>query len=239
MRIQLPSPVRVASWLVRDTLRQALASGICWLLLAVSTLSILVCLSVSVVGDVALVPPGEQPDFLPRNAPEAKDKALIKQSGVTVVNGDLRLAFGALRIPLARDARTAVHLLELILAGGVADTLGLLLTLIWTAGFLPSFLDGRSVSVLLAKPPPRWCLLLGKYLGVLAFVLMQAVIFVGGTWLAIGLKTRVWDMGYLLAVPLLLLHFAIFFSASLVLAVCTRSTVVSVFGSIAFWIMCW
>ena len=41
---------------------------------------------------------------------------------------------------------SAVHLLELILAGGVADTLGLLLTLVWTAGFLPGFLDGRSVS---------------------------------------------------------------------------------------------
>ena len=32
------------------------------------------------------------------------------------------------------------------------------------------FLDGRSVSVLLAKPAPRWLLLAGKYLGVLAFV---------------------------------------------------------------------
>jgi hypothetical protein len=238
-RINLPPALRVVGWLVRDTFRQALASGICWLLLSVSLISIMVCLSISVVGDVTLVRPDEQPDFLPRNAPEAKDKQLIKQSGVTVVDGDLRLAFGALKIPLARDARSAVHLLELILAGGVADTLGLLLTLVWTAGFLPGFLDGRSVSVLLAKPTPRWCLLLGKYVGVLAFVLMNAVIFVGGTWLAIGLKTGIWDLAYWLSVPLLLLHFAIFFSGSLILAVCTRSTVVSVFGSIAFWILCW
>jgi len=48
-----------------------------------------------------------------------------------------------------------------------------------------------------------------------------------------------WDANYLLSVPLLLLHFAIFFSVSLLLAVCTRSTVVSVFGSIAFWGICW
>jgi ABC-type transport system involved in multi-copper enzyme maturation permease subunit len=142
-------------------------------------------------------------------------------------------------VPLGRDARSAVHFLELILAGGVADTLGLLLALVWTAGFLPSFLDPRSVSVLLAKPTPRWCLLIGKYVGVLTFVGVQATIFVGGTWLAIGSKTGIWDGSYLLSVPLLLLHFSIFFGFSLLLAVCTRSTVSCVFGSIAFWAICW
>jgi hypothetical protein len=62
-------------------------------------------------------------------------------------------------VPLARDAKTAACHLELLLAGGVADTLGLLLTLVWTAGFLPQFLDRRHISVLLTKPAPRWCLL--------------------------------------------------------------------------------
>jgi len=151
----------------------------------------------------------------------------------------LTMGFGAIRIPLGRDARHAVHFLQLLLAGGVADTLGLLLTLIWTAGFLPGFLDGRSVSVLLAKPAPRWMLLAGKYVGVLAFVLFHATLFVGGTWLAIGLRTGIWDALYLYAIPLLLLHFAVFFSVSLLLAVCTRSTVVCVFGSILFWCIAW
>lgn len=82
-------------------------------------------------------------------------------------------------------------------------------------------------------------LLAGKYVGVLAFVLFHATLFVGGTWLAIGLRTHVWDASYLYAIPLLLLHFAVFFSVSLLLAVCTRSTVVSVFGSILFWCMAW
>ena len=80
---------------------------------------------------------------------------------------------------------------------------------------------------------------MGKYIGVLAFVLAQASYFVVGTWLALALRTGIWDANYLLSVPLLLLHFAIFFSFSLLLAVCTRSTVVSVFGSIAFWGICW
>ena len=238
--MRLPEYFSTFGWLVRDTFKQSLATRIFWILLGISVLCIVVCASVTITGDQTLAAPGENPDFLPRLDPEAKETHKIKESGVTAVaGGEVSFAFGAVQVPLARDARSAVHFLQLLLAGGVADTMGLLLTLVWTAGFLPGFLDPRSVSVLLAKPAPRWCLLLGKYVGVLAFVLLHAVIFVGGTWLALGLRTGVWDTSYLWSVPLLLLHFAIFFSFSLLLAVCTRSTVVCVFGSIAFWALCW
>ena len=126
-----------------------------------------------------------------------------------------------------------------MLAGGVADTLGLLLTLIWTAGFLPSFLEGRNISVLLAKPAPRWVLLLGKYLGVLAFVLFQAVIFVGGTWLAIGMRTGFWDLSYLLADSAVAVAV---FDLLRILGAAGRvdaQPVVCVFGSIVFWCVAW
>ena len=104
--------------------------------------------------------------------------------GVWLFSGnELTLAFGIIRVPLARDAKR-VHSLEFALANGVADTLGVLFALVWTAGFLPRFLDPQAISVLLAKPTPRWCLLLGKYFGVLAFVLVQATLFVLGTWVA-------------------------------------------------------
>ena len=218
---ELPSAKRsqwktAVYWLVRDTFRQSLAYGIFWILLGVSVLAIGVCASAGVQGSVRLKAPDEKnPDFLPRGDKDAKDPAKLKQSGVVVVGGDLTLAFGAIRIPLARDDQSAVHFLELVLAGGVADTLGLLLALVWTAGFLPGFLDGRNISVLLAKPAPRWMLLFGKYIGVLTFVFCHATLFVGGTWLAIGLRTHIWDPTYLWCIPLLLLHFAVFFSVSL------------------------
>jgi ABC-type transport system involved in multi-copper enzyme maturation permease subunit len=226
--------------LVRDTFRQSLASGLCWLLLGLSTICILVCFSAGVSGHRSLTLPGEHNgNFLPRFDREAHDAQKLKQSGTIVADGTLSLAFGAIRIPVARDAREAVHFVQLVLSVGVADTLGLLLTLVWTAGFLPGFLDRRAITVLLAKSIPREMLLMGKYIGVLAFVLAQASYFVVGTWLALALRTGIWDANYLLSVPLLLLHFAIFFSFSLLLAVCTRSTVVSVFGSIAFCGICW
>jgi hypothetical protein len=225
--------------LVADTFRQAASNGISWLMLTVTCACILFCLSVGVVGDTQLRRPGEQPDFLSRGAAGTESGERLEKSGVDVVSGDLTLGFGAIHIQLGRDRVHAVRFLQLILAGGVADAAGILLVLIWTSGFLPTFLEPHAASVLLAKPLPRWVLLLGKYLGVIAFVAMQAVIFVGGTWFALGIKTGVWDSLYFLTVPMLLLHFSIFFSVSVFIAVCTRSTVACVFGSTAFWILCW
>ncbi len=210
--------------LIKDTFRQSMASGICWLLLGVSVICILGCLSVS--GARSLPAPGG-------------NQAANAQSGVVLHDGSLSMGFGAIRVAVARDVRASVQFFEMILAAGVAGTLGLLLTLIWTAGFLPGFLAPQAMAVLLAKPVPRWGLLAGKYLGVLSFVLVHAVLFVGGTWLALALRTGVWDATYLLSIPLLLLQFAVFFGFSLLLAVCFRSTVVCVFGSIAFWGICW
>ena len=195
--MRIPASWTAVAWLAPDTFRQAFASGIGWLLLALSGVCIVVCLSVSVSAPARLGPAGENPDFLPRFDRDAHDGQKVRQSGVAVADGSLRLAFGAIRVPIARNVAGAVHFLQLILAAGVADTLGLLLALVWTAGFLPSFLDSRAIAVLLAKPISREALLLGKYLGVLAFVFVQAAFFVGGTWLALAVRTGVWDAVYL------------------------------------------
>jgi ABC-type transport system involved in multi-copper enzyme maturation permease subunit len=195
-------------WLVRDTFRQALASGVFWLMLGVSAVCAGLCLTATLPADEA-------------------------------AGGHLELAFGALQLPLTQGRAHAVHTLQVHLAGWVADTAGLLLALLWTAGFLPSFLEADAVAVLLAKPVPRWSLLAGKFAGVLAFVAFQASAFLGATWLALGARTGLWGTAYFLCLPLLLLHFAVFFSFSAMLAVATRSTVACVFGSVLFWVVCW
>ncbi len=195
-------------WLVRDTFRQALASGVFWLVLGVTAASAALCLT-------ATFPAGDAP------------------------GGNLDLAFGTWQVPLAHGRGHAVRVVEVHLAGWVADAAGLLLALLWTAGFLPSFLEANAVAVLLAKPVPRWGLLAGKCLGVLAFVAFQGAVFLAATWLALGARTGVWDAAYFLCLPVLLLHFAVFFSFSALLAVATRSTVACVFGSVAFWAVCW
>jgi hypothetical protein len=234
----LPLP-RTAVWMLRDTWRQSLASGIFWILLAGTLICLGLCASMRIENAASLSFGEEAPDFLPANDPDARDPEKLRTSGVSVVRGQTTLLWGAIRIPLARDARATVHHVQLVLALGVADTLGLLLALIWTAGFLPSFFDPRSASVLLCKPPSRTRLLLYKYASVVAVVGLHAVVLVGGTWLLLGVKTGVWDRAYLWAIPLLVLQFAVFFAFSALLASSTRSTVVCVLGTVMFWAVCW
>jgi ABC-type transport system involved in multi-copper enzyme maturation permease subunit len=241
--------------LIRDTFRQARASGISWIMLALTAICVLVCLSVSVTGGLLLHDEGEPDYFLPPHSslaattppPVNREPALARSAsreealrdGVKTISGRMTLAFGAVSFQVSRDRRGAVQFLELILAGGIAGTLGLLLTLVWTAGFVPSFLEPAAASVLLAKPVRRSQLLLGKYLGVLVFVTFQAVLFVVLTWLALGMRTRVWDTAYFWCIPLLLIQFAIFYSFSVLMAVIARGTAACVLGAVLFWLLAW
>jgi ABC-type transport system involved in multi-copper enzyme maturation permease subunit len=217
-------------WLIRDTFRQALASQIFWIMLALSALSILVCLSVNVVGDQPPAAPGEPSFFLPGQDPAANRQA-AQRTGVDIVSGEMTFAFGAFRVELFRSREAAVHFLHVILGKWVAGTVGLLLALVWTASFVPSFLEPTAATVLLAKPVPRWCLVIGKYVGVLVFVAFQMAIFIGGTWAALGLRTGVWTPNYLLSLPFLLLQFMIIYGFSVLVGVYTRSTIASITGS--------
>jgi hypothetical protein len=223
--------------LIRDTFRQASASGISWMMLAVTAICFLLCLSVNVSGEAPLYAEDEPSFFQPRKG--WQDPAFAKHEGVETISGQMTLAFGAVSIPLGRERRDSVHFLEVLLAGGVAGTLGVLLALVWSAGFVPTFLEPHHAAVLFAKPVARWQLLIGKYFGVLAFVGFQVTLFISLTWLALGVRTGVWDTSYWWCVPLLLLQFAIFYSFSVLLAVLTRSTVACVFGSLLFWLLAW
>jgi ABC-type transport system involved in multi-copper enzyme maturation permease subunit len=257
--------------LIRDTFRQAWASGICWIMLVGTTICTLLCFSVTVSGDAQLHAEDEPGLFLPPPSPSALIPSVIavlgnsgpletltvtgvsqeswfslqanparaRREGIETVSGRMTLAFGAISVALGRERADAVHFLELVLAAGIGGTLGLLLALVWTAGFAPAFLESSAASVLLAKPVGRWQLLLGKYLGVLIFVGVQVTLFVGLTWLALGVRTQVWDVAYWWCVPLLLVQVAVFYSFSLLLAVVTRSTVACVFGSVLFWFLAW
>ncbi|MFO0809447.1 MAG: ABC transporter permease subunit [Gemmataceae bacterium] len=163
----------------------------------------------------------------------------IAPGEVDVPTGELSILFGAIRAPLKRTRVEAVRMVEVYLAAGIADTFGVLLALLWTAGFLPAFLDPAAASVLLAKPIPRWALLGGKFAGILAVVMLCAAAYLAATYVALGIVTRVWDGRYLVALPILIVHFFAFFSLSAVLAVWTRSAVLAGLGTVLTWLGCW
>jgi hypothetical protein len=256
-------------WLIRDTFRQALAAGIFWLMLGVSAVTVIACLSVEVVeatpgadgeSGTGSMPPAQR-DGAARSVAAFVAGVAARTQGAGPVpspvcstdylqvcaalqqepppRGQLRLLGGLVSIDIREDRARAVHTLQLQLAGWIADAGGLLLALVWTAGFLPTFLDASAVAVLLVKPLPRWLFVTGKSLGVFVFVAFQAAVFVVGTWLALGCRTGVWDLAYLLCIPVLLTHFGVFFSFSAMLATATRSTAACVFGSVVFWGLCW
>jgi ABC-type transport system involved in multi-copper enzyme maturation permease subunit len=231
----LPVAIRTARWMVRDTFRQSLASRLFWVLLGVTALCTLFCLGIRV--DT----PGERPrhpDEIPDRLPRGADPKAAAE-GIPESGGTMTLGFGLFSLEVPKFKADAVRFLQLWMAGILADTAGVLLALLWTAGFLPTFLEPQSATVLLAKPAPRWALLAGKYAGVVLFVALHATLFVGGTWLATGVSTGVWDPSYWLAVPLLVVNFAVFYAFSAFLAVCTRSTVAAAFGTLLFWLLCW
>ncbi len=241
--MNLSNALLATGWLIRLTIRQSFASKLFWAMLTLSTVCIFFCLGVRVKdGERLPMADGDVKQGLPATDPVVKELGLdaVKASGVDVTGGDeLSLGFGAFSITTSRGREDSVRFLQVWLAGLVAGTAGIFLAIIWTAGFLPSFLDPTQATVLIAKPVPRWSLLLGQVIGVLTFVGIQTTFFVVGTWLALGIATGVWDARYLLAIPILLLHFAVFYSFSAMLAVWTRSTVVCVFGTLLFWVLCW
>jgi ABC-type transport system involved in multi-copper enzyme maturation permease subunit len=227
--MDLPSVVYVLRCLIRDTFRQSLASRTFWLILLLSGLCILFCLSVRIEGATAWTPPGEIELYGADRQPF---------TGLNRGEGHLSLAFGAIRLRLFRDGAAEIVFLQTMLAKWGASAVGMLLVLLGTSGFLPEFLQPQSATVLLAKPVPRWLLLAGKVLGVLAFVTFQTMLYIGGTWLALGLRTGFWPAAYLLSIPLLVLEFAILYALSALLAVWTRSTVICLVGTLLFWGVC-
>lgn len=124
------------------------------------------------------------------------------------------------------------------LGGLGALSVGILLTLTFTAGFLPAFLDPSTALILFAKPVPRYQMFLGKLIGVFAFVTFHATLYVLATWIALGASTGRWPVAYLSALPMLLLNFLCFFSFSALLAAMTRNMTACVIGSLLFWFLC-
>jgi ABC-type transport system involved in multi-copper enzyme maturation permease subunit len=227
--MKLPESLFVIWCMVRDTFRQSLASRTFWLTVALIGLCILLCLSVRLVGFTATTPAGEIERVTPSGAPFI---------GQTNQRGYMEVAFGLIRVDMPRDAADMTSYLHELLALYLGGVIGMLLIVLWTSGFLPEFLDPRSAALLLAKPVPRWALLLGKYVGVVCFVILQICFFVLGTWAALGIRSGYWHPAYLLTIPSLVLEFAILYSFSTLLAVWTRSTVICLFGTLLLWGSC-
>ena len=150
--------------------------------------------------------------------------------GTWSIESDLFTVGGAIRTDLI-----ASIIVEWI-ADVVLGSVGIFLALIATAGFFPAMMERGGIEVLLSKPFPRWKLVLGKYIGSLTFMAVQAAIFVALTFLVAGFRWNVWLPRYFLVISLMIVMFSYLFSVSTLVAVYTRSTVTVILITMFAWI---
>ena len=198
-------------------------------MLTVSLVCVLLCLSIRVNGSSSLKPPGSTELV-------GLDDKPLDQPGARL--GRMSLGFGLLKLNLFRDIPSEVHFLQVLLAKWVAGAIGTLLALDLDRRIL-----ARGFATRGGKRHARQAgLAQGFFIREISWrarVYDLPLRYLHRRHLAgAGARTGVWNAGYLLALPILIAHFTVIYSASVLLAVCTRNTIVSAFGSIVFWGIC-
>ncbi|MBP7949915.1 MAG: ABC transporter permease subunit [Verrucomicrobiales bacterium] len=133
--------------------------------------------------------------------------------------------------------------LLLTLLWGLIDwwlmTFAVVLAMFPASTIFPDTMQAGTVDLLLSKPVGRLKLFLGKYLGSLLFVAMQALIVAGGVFLTlyVRLHEAYWSVFY--SVGLTVLIFSFVYCVNVFFGVVTRSSVAAVLWSVLFWFVLW
>jgi ABC-type transport system involved in multi-copper enzyme maturation permease subunit len=106
--------------------------------------------------------------------------------------------------------------------------LGIMLSVFATAGLVPSMLEKGLIDLLLSKPVSRPVLFLSRYLGALLVAAANLVYLVGGLGLILGIKTGIWNPGFLLSGLAMALYFACLLGFVALCGVLFRSSTVAI-----------
>ena len=140
-----------------------------------------------------------------------------------------------------RGSPAAVGLMAAIVSNFLIATyigwLGTVACLAATAGIFPNFMQSGGIDVVLSKPIRRMWVFLGKYVGSLGFVLVQAVYFVLLSFLILRWQVGQWLWGYLWTIPLLVALFSFLYCVCVLMAMLTRSGLASLLVTLLFWMM--
>ncbi len=194
--------------LIVDSFRESLDRKIFWVLAGISVLVALAMLSVG-----------------------------IEEHGMSFMFGMWEVETGRYS-PLSGLGRANVAgLLVYILMSFFLGWIGVILMVIATADVFPRVMEHGAVDVLISKPLSRPMLFMYKYAASMVFVLIQATLFVGLTFLVCGLRWGVWLPGYLLSIPLLVLLFSYVYCVTVLVGVKTGSTIASILISLGAWML--
>jgi len=102
--------------------------------------------------------------------------------------------------------------------------IGILMSVFSSASFIPVMLEKGNIDLLLSKPISREQLLIGKYLGGIAVVLINIALLIIGVWLVFSIKFSVWNFGFLLTIFTITFTFAILYSIIVLFGILTKSS---------------
>lgn len=114
---------------------------------------------------------------------------------------------------------------------------GTLLAIFASSGLIPSVLEPGRIALLLSKPITRPVLIGGRYLGNVLVVALNHTYLVGAIWIIIGLKTHMWELRFLLAIPVCLFMFSVLLCVVTFIGVVTESAALSVMMTVALMVI--
>ncbi|HEV3137935.1 MAG TPA: ABC transporter permease, partial [Pirellulales bacterium] len=133
----------------------------------------------------------------------------------------------------------AMNQLLVVALSTLLGVAGVFVAVLVTASMIPQTFEAGSADLLLSKPVFRSWLFLAKFVGGCAFIAINAAYFIGGLWLIMGLRFGLWNERLLVAIPLYLFLFAIYYSVSAFAGIVWRNAIVSVVLAVVFWFVCW
>ena len=143
-------------------------------------------------------------------------------------------------LPLDRD-RFVTIVNQLVLPTIISWLLGFVLIflgIVVTAPIVPGMLQPGSLHLLLSKPISRTGLLLSKFVGGCAFVLLCVTQLVIGLYLILGLRLDVWNPRLLWCIPASVFLFSVFYAVSVAAGLLFRSEVLSIGITCCFGAVC-
>ncbi|MBV9155487.1 MAG: ABC transporter permease [Acidobacteriaceae bacterium] len=115
----------------------------------------------------------------------------------------------------------------------VLYTWGTFLAVFASSGLIPSVLEAGRISLLLSKPLTRTMLLAGRYAGNVLVIAANHIYLICSIWIIIGVKTHIWELRFLLAIPLSIFIFAVLLCVVVLIGVVFESAALSVMISVA------
>jgi hypothetical protein len=149
---------------------------------------------------------------------------------------DVRILFGVKTYGvIGYTVEEAVYNVEKWGIHKVGSTIALLVGIIITSFFVPNMMRKGAADLLISKPIYRPLLLFYKYIGGMLFMLIPTAVIVVGIWLATGLRSGIWSVGFMWVIPGLVFYFAILYSVSVLMGTLTRSPFVAILVTILVW----